>query len=128
MAKILVVDDEPDVVEIVRIRLEQEGHTIFTAGDGRSGLQGVFEHKPDLVILDVMMPGIDGFEVAYQMKNNPLTVNTPIVMLTARADFGSIAKGWNLDVDNYVTKPFKLDELAETIKNVLVYRGKIQAN
>ena len=127
MARILVVDDEPDVVEIVRIRLEQDGHTILTAHDGREGLQSIFENKPDLIILDVMMPGIDGFEVAYQMKNNPLTVNTPIIMLTARADFGSIAKGWNLDVDNYVTKPFKLDELADTVKNVLIYRGKLQA-
>ena len=127
MAKILVVDDEPDVVEIVRLRLEQDGHTILAAGDGRTGLQSAFENKPDLLILDVMMPGLDGFEVAYQMKNNPLTANTPIVMLTARADFGSIAKGWNLDVDNYVTKPFKLDELADTVKNVLIYRGKLQA-
>ena len=127
MARILVVDDEPDVVEIVRIRLEQDGHTILTAHDGREGLQSVFENKPDLIILDVMMPGIDGFEVAYQMKNNPLTVNTPIIMRTASADFGSIAKGWNLDVDNYVTKPFKLDELADTVKNVLIYRGKLQA-
>jgi DNA-binding response OmpR family regulator len=128
MAKILVVDDEPDVVEIVRLRLEQDGHTILAAGDGRAGLQSAFENKPDLLILDVMMPGLDGFEVAYQMKNNPVTANTPIVMLTARADFGSIAKGWNLDVDNYVTKPFKLDELADTVKSVLIYRGKLQAD
>jgi two-component system, OmpR family, alkaline phosphatase synthesis response regulator PhoP len=116
------------VVEIVRLRLEQDGHTILAAGDGRVGLQSAFENKPDLLILDVMMPGLDGFEVAYQMKNNPLTANTPIVMLTARADFGSIAKGWNLDVDNYVTKPFKLDELADTVKSVLIYRGKLQAD
>jgi len=128
MAKILVVDDEPDVVEIVRLRLEQDGHTILTAGDGKAGLQSAQDNKPDLMILDVMMPGLDGFEVAYQMKNNPPTANLPIVMLTARADFGSIAKGWNLDVDNYVTKPFKLDELADTVKSVLIYRGKLQAD
>lgn len=128
MAKILVVDDEPDVVEIVRLRLEQDGYTILTAGDGKAGLQSARDNKPDLVILDVMMPGLDGFEVAYQMKNDPTTANLPIVMLTARADFGSIAKGWNLDVDNYVTKPFKLDELSDTVKSVLIYRGKMQAD
>ena len=125
MPKILVVDDEPDVLEIVRFRLEKDGHTVLTAADGIAGLNSAISLHPDLVILDVMMPGIDGFEVAFQMKNNPHTVNTPVIMLTAKADFSSIARGWNLDVDNYVTKPFKVDDLAETVRNVLIFRGKI---
>ena len=125
MATILVVDDEPDVVEIVRFRLERDGHTILSAGDGPMGLVSAYTRHPDLIILDVMMPGIDGFEVLRRMKNDSRTAHTPVIMLTAKADFSSIAKGWNMDVDNYVTKPFNVDELSETVKNVLVFRGKV---
>ncbi len=122
---ILVVDDEPDLVEIVRFRLEKEGYNVLSAGDGREGLAAAIEKSPDLVILDVMMPGLDGFEVLFQMKNNPKTKDTPVVMLTAKTDMSSISKGWGMDVDNYVTKPFNVDDLAKTVKNVLVFRGKI---
>jgi len=127
MATILVVDDEPDVVEIVRFRLERDGHTIVSAADGPTGLVTAFTRSPDLVILDVMMPGIDGFEVLRRMKNDPRTAHTPVIMLTAKADFSSVAQGWNMDVDNYVTKPFEVDELSNIVKNVLTYRGKIAA-
>jgi DNA-binding response OmpR family regulator len=127
MAMILVVDDEPDVVEIVRFRLERDGHTIVSAADGPTGLVTAFTRSPDLVILDVMMPGIDGFEVLRRMKNDPRTAHTPVIMLTAKADFSSVAQGWNMDVDNYVTKPFEVDELSNIVKNVLTYRGKIAA-
>ena len=125
MAAILVVDDEPDVVEIVRVRLEREGHSVASAADGPTGLMSAFVRQPDLVILDVMMPGIDGFEVLRRMKNDARTARTPVILLTARTDFSSVARGWNMDVDNYVTKPFEVDELAETVRNVLTYRGKI---
>ena len=128
MATILVVDDEPDVVEIVKFRLERDGHNIITAADGQSGLAIAFGAHPDLVILDVMMPGIDGFEVLFQMKNNPKTQNLPVIMLTAKTDLSSISKGWGMDVDNYVTKPFKVDDLAQTVKNVLIFRGKLSAD
>ena len=128
MAPILVVDDEPDVVEIVRFRLQKEGHSIITASDGQSGLVMAFGGHPDLIILDVMMPGIDGFEVLFQLKNNPRTLNTPVIMLTAKTDLSSISKGWGMDVDNYVTKPFNVDELAKTVKNVLIFRGKLPAD
>ena len=127
MATILVVDDEPDLVELVRFRLERDGHTIISAADGPTGLMAALDRHPDLVILDVMMPGLDGFEVVRRMKNDARTANTPVILLTARADFGSVAQGWNMDVDNYVTKPFAVDELAQTVQNVLAYRGKIQA-
>ncbi len=122
---ILVVDDEPDLVEIVRFRLEKDGYQVLSAGDGRAGLAAAIEKSPDLVVLDVMMPGLDGFEVLFQMKNNPKTKDTPVVMLTAKTDMTSISKGWGMDVDNYVTKPFNVDDLAKTVKNVLVFRGKL---
>ena len=125
MATILVVDDEPDVVEIVRFRLERDGHTIISAADGPTGLVSALTRRPDLVILDVMMPGMDGFEVLRRLKADARTAEMPVIMLTARADFSSVAKGWSMDVDNYVTKPFDVDELAETVKNVLTFRGKL---
>ncbi len=125
MATILVVDDEPDVVEIVRFCLEREGHAVVSAADGPTGLVVAFTRAPDLVILDVMMPGMDGFEVLRRMKNDARTAQTPVILLTAKADFSSVATGWNMDVDNYVTKPFEVDELAETVRNVLAFRGKV---
>ena len=128
MAKILVVDDEPDVIEIVRFRLEKDGHNVLTAPDGEAGIASAVAHQPDLIVLDVMMPGINGFEVVFQIKNHPRTVDTPIIMLTAKTDMSSISKGWSMDVDNYVTKPFDLDELAKTVRNVLIFRGKMTAD
>ena len=127
MATILVVDDEPDVVEIVRFRLEKDGHILISAADGPTGLVTAFTRHPDLVILDVMMPGIDGFEVLNRLKNDARTSRTPVILLTAKADFSSIAKGWNMDVDNYITKPFDVNELATIVKDVLTYCGKIAA-
>ena len=126
MATILVVDDEPDVVEIVSYRLRQDGHTIFTAANGEEALTAVAVHHPDLMILDVMMPGIDGFEVVQRLKRHPNAslAQTPVMMLTAKTDRQSIAHGWSQDVDNYVTKPFKPDELAKTVSAVLAFRGK----
>jgi two-component system alkaline phosphatase synthesis response regulator PhoP len=128
MARILVVDDEPDIVEIVRFRLEQDGHEVLTASDGRTGFAMAFTQQPDLTILDVMMPGISGFEVLYQIKHAPRTANMPVIMLTAKTDLGSISKGWEMEVDNYVTKPFNVDDLANTVKDVLIFRGKMPAD
>jgi two-component system alkaline phosphatase synthesis response regulator PhoP len=128
MARILVVDDEPDIVEIVRFRLEQDGHEVLTASDGRTGFAMAFTQQPDLTILDVMMPGISGFEVLYQIKHAPRTANMPVIMLTAKTDLGSISKGWEMEVDNYVTKPFNVDDLAHTVKDVLIFRGKMPAD
>ena len=127
MATILIVDDEPDVVEIVRFRLERDGHSVITAADGQTGLMTALTRSPDLVILDVMMPGIDGFEVLRRMKNDERTADTPVIMLTAKTDFPSVAQGWNMDVDNYVTKPFDVNELGKAVADVLTYRGKMNA-
>ena len=126
MSKILLVDDEPDVIEIVRTRLERDGHVILSAPNGQAALTAAATHKPDLVILDVMMPGLDGFEVLRRLKSGAQTMQTPVIMLTAKTEFSSIAQGWSLDADNYVTKPFQIDELAKIVKDVLIARGKIQ--
>ncbi len=122
--RILVVDDEPTLREVVVRYLERDGFRVDEAGDGATA-RALLARRPDLVILDVMMPGLDGFEVLRRMKNDPRTVQTPVILLTAKADFSSVAQGWNMDVDNYVTKPFNVDDLAKTVKNVLVFRGKL---
>ena len=130
MATILVVDDEPDIVEIVRYRLERDGHTVLTAPDGESGLARVLADEPDLIVLDVMMPGLEGFEVLRRLRREPayatVSAATPVILLTARADFTAKAQGWEEYADEYVTKPFNLDELARTVQNHLSRSGKIQ--
>lgn len=122
MATILVVDDEPDVADIVSIRLGQEGHTVFSAGDGLAGVEAAMRHAPDLIILDLMMPGVDGYEVLYQIRNNPRTADAAVILLTARSDFPSIYRGWDKGADNYVTKPFDLDDLADKARAALAER------
>ena len=126
MATILVVDDEPDLVEIVRFRLEREGHTILSAADGPTGLVAAFTRHPDLVILDVMMPGIDGFEVLRRMKSEPRMANIPVVMLTARTDYSAKATAWEEYAQTYVTKPFDLDELTAAVNSLLASRKQLQ--
>ena len=127
MATILVVDDEPDVVEIVSIRLERDGHTVISAGDGRAGLDIAMHQKPDLTILDLMMPGLDGYEVLYQLRHNPITEDASVILLTARSDFPSIYKGWDKGADNYVTKPFDVDKLAEMVRDALAEHEREKA-
>lgn len=127
MARILVVDDEPDVVDIVSIRLERDGHTVLGAADGRAGLDMAMHEKPDLIILDLMMPGLDGYEVLYQMRHNPITEDASVILLTARSDFPSIYKGWDKGADNYVTKPFDVDRLAEMVQQALAEHDREKA-
>ena len=128
---ILVVDDEPDVVEIVRFRLEKDGYHVLSANDGREGLAAAIAKSPDLVVLDVMMPGLDGFEVLRRLRRDPayaaVGAAMPVILLTARADFTAKAQGWEEYADEYVTKPFNADELARTVQNLLSHSGKIHA-
>lgn len=124
MATILVVDDEPDVVEIVRVRLERDGHALIGVTSGAAALTNALTRPPDLIVLDLMMPGMDGFEVLRQLKSNPHTANTPVILLTARADYGAKAQAWEMYADHYITKPFDLDVLAQTVQNTLAGPGK----
>lgn len=126
MAKILVVDDEPDIVDIIRFYLQTNGYAVVCAADGPAALARVFADTPDLILLDVRMPGMSGFEVLQQLKADARTAQTPVILLTARADMPAVTQGWNLGADNYVTKPFDLNELARIVQNVLAFRGKIR--
>lgn len=111
--KILVVDDEKSIADILVFNLKKEGYEAISANDGRSGLEKVFSEKPDLILLDVMMPEMDGFEVCKKVREK---LNTPIIMLTARAEELDKVLGLELGADDYVTKPFSVRELMARVK------------
>ncbi|MDQ7828705.1 MAG: response regulator transcription factor [Armatimonadota bacterium] len=121
MARILVVDDEPHIVELVRYNLEREGFEVLTAGDGREALRQVGEGAPDLVILDLMLPEVDGFEVCRQIRG---TSAVPILMLTARGRELDRIAGFELGADDYVTKPFSPRELVARVRAILRRAGR----
>ena len=119
MATILAVDDEPDVIEIVRLRLMRDGHTVLTAANGPAAISNAVNRQPDLILLDLMMPGMDGFEVIQELKGSPHTVDIPVIFVTARGDYGAKAQAWEQYASGYITKPFDLDALAGTVQSVL---------
>jgi two-component system, OmpR family, response regulator VicR len=113
---ILVVDDEPNIVEVVGAYLRREHFNVLTAGDGEQALQQVAQHNPDLIVLDVMLPRLDGLEVCRRVRS---TSNTPIIMLTARGEETDKLVGLGIGADDYMTKPFSPRELVARIKAVL---------
>lgn len=109
--KILVVDDEPDLVDLLRLRLEQKGFEVQSAHDGLQVFTRLEEQKPDLIILDVMMPKMDGFEVLKRLKASEETSRIPVIMLTAKVRSQDILHGYELGADYYLTKPFTTSQL-----------------
>ncbi len=116
--KILAVDDEKHIVRLVQVNLERAGYEVVTANDGREALQKVKDEQPDLVVLDVMMPYMDGFEVLQSLRRNPETADIPVIMLTAKAQDADVFKGWQSGVDCYLTKPFNPMELITFVKRI----------
>lgn len=116
---ILVIDDEKDLLELVRYNLEKEHLAVITASNGKDGLEIVRQHHPDLAILDLMMPGMNGMEVCRQLRSEPLSADLPIIMLTARADEADRVVGLEAGADDYVTKPFSPRELLARVRAVL---------
>ncbi|MGE5611828.1 MAG: response regulator transcription factor [Bacillota bacterium] len=116
---ILVIDDEKDLLELVRYTLEKDGFDVICAADGRSGLEIASKHHPDLIVLDVMMPGLDGLDVCQQLRSDERTARVPIIMLTARATEADRIVGLEMGADDYVTKPFSPRELLARVKAVL---------
>lgn len=111
--KVLVVDDEKNIVEIIAFNLKKEGYEVLKAFDGEEGLAIAMEHQPDLILLDIMMPKMDGYEVCKRIREKN---NTPIIMLTARAEEVDKVLGLELGADDYVTKPFGTRELMARVK------------
>jgi two-component system alkaline phosphatase synthesis response regulator PhoP len=116
--KILAVDDERHIVRLVQVNLERAGYTVVTAFDGREALEKVESEQPDLVVLDVMMPYMDGFEVLQTLRKNQSTRDLPVIMLTAKAQDADVFRGWQSGVDCYLTKPFNPMELISFVKRI----------
>jgi DNA-binding response OmpR family regulator len=113
---ILVVDDEEAIAEAVRARLESEGYRVVAAADGPEAIRAHAEHRPDLVVLDLMLPGMDGLEVCKQIQRDGWT---PVLMLTARTEEADKVAGFAVGADDYLTKPFSLRELTVRVKAIL---------
>lgn len=118
-SRILVVDDEPYILRSLRMILEMEGYQVETATDGLEALKKVADVKPNLILLDIMMPHLDGYEVAKRLKEDPTTSNIFILILTAKGQEKDKARSLSLGVDDHLTKPFSPNKLLERIKEIL---------
>jgi two-component system alkaline phosphatase synthesis response regulator PhoP len=114
--KILVIDDEPGVVEIIQVNLEWEGFTILFADNGEWGLEVARSERPDLIILDVMLPGMNGWDVLKNIEADPHIAGTPVLMLTVRAEDQDIIRGLEQGAVEYMTKPFDPLQLVRTVR------------
>jgi DNA-binding response OmpR family regulator len=119
---ILVVDDDPHIVRVVEINLTQEGHQVRTAADGEAGLAAVAQALPDLLILDITMPKLDGLETLKRLKADPATAEIPVIMLTARAEDEDVFEGYGTGAQWYLTKPFEPGELRRVVRHLLERR------
>src|SRR5262249_38529157 len=119
MARILVVEDEKDLQEVLAYNLRQAGHSVIVVGSGREALGGVPEQRPDLVLLDLMLPDVAGIEICRKLKSEAGTREVPIVMVTAKGDEVDRVVGFELGADDYVVKPYSLRELLLRVDAVL---------
>ena len=130
-AKILIVDDEPDALKLIEYNLREAGFHVFTAANGTRAIELARRHLPNLVLLDLMLPEVDGIEVCKTLRRDPDTADMPIIMLTAKAEEMDRVIGLEVGADDYVTKPFSPRELVLRIKNILRRNGgsdnKVQA-
>jgi two-component system alkaline phosphatase synthesis response regulator PhoP len=117
--KIMAVDDERHIVRLIQVNLERAGYQVITAFDGPDALKKVENERPDVIVLDVMMPKMDGFEVLKRLQANPETRTIPIIMLTAKAQDADVFRGWASGVSAYLTKPFNPLELLTFVKRIL---------
>lgn len=125
MNKILVIDDDIAINELIKVNLELNGYNVLQAYDGTTGFAITKQELPDLIILDVMMPEVDGYTVAQRIRQNPTTEETPILMLTALSQLNDKVKGFNIGVDDYLVKPFEMEELQVRVKALLKRSRKI---
>jgi two-component system phosphate regulon response regulator PhoB len=124
--KILVIEDEPDILEVIQYNLEREGCKVVVCRDGEQGLSRMRTDDPDLVILDLMLPGMDGIELCRRVKADPVTRAIPILMVTAKSEESDVVLGLGLGAEDYLTKPFSPRELVARVK-VVLRRGPAKA-
>ena len=116
---LLVIEDDPDIVELLRYNLEREGYRVLVATDGERGLAEAVRHPPELILLDLMLPGLDGLEVCRRLRAQDETRGTPVLMLTAKSEETDIVIGLELGADDYLTKPFSPRELLARVRALL---------
>ena len=116
---ILVADDDPDILELILFRLERTGHGLVSARDGEEALRLALAHRPDLALLDVMMPRLDGWEVTRELRRTPSTQSMAVILLTARAQDADLARGFSAGADDYIAKPFSPNDLVTRIEALL---------
>lgn len=121
--KILVVDDDEHILRSLSQYLELEDFNVVSASSGPEALALFAKEKPDLLVLDVMMPGMDGFQVLETLRKDPETAGVPVLMLTARDQHNDILKGYQMGATSYLVKPFNLDELVEAIREVFASKS-----
>lgn len=119
---VLVVDDDPVIVTLLQVNFEIEGYSVLTASDGEAGMALAYSGHPDVIVLDVMMPGIDGLEVARRLKSDSETSSIPIVLLSAKAQSGDVQAGLAV-ADDYVIKPFEPLELLDRVASAIARPG-----
>ena len=128
MSKILIIEDEAKIARFIELELAHEGYEVQSAGDGVAGLKAVQSFKPDLLVLDLMLPGLSGIEVCRRLRASEDTNTLPILMLTAKDDVSDKVMGLDMGADDYMTKPFAIEELLARIRMLLkraVQRGKV---
>lgn len=126
--RILVVDDDIDTLRLVGLMLQRQGYQIIAASNGSQGLEKAFAEKPDLILLDVMMPDMDGYEVTRRLRKNPITASTPILMFTAKTQLDDKVTGFEVGADDYLTKPTHPTELQAHVKALLARTDKKEEN
>lgn len=119
MSKILVVDDEPHIVKLITFSLSKHGFDVVTAGDGQRALEVAAAEEPDLILMDVMMPIMTGFETVKRLKADPVTADIPVVMLSAKSQVYEIAEGMESGATDYICKPFTPKDLVDKVSAVL---------
>jgi two-component system, OmpR family, phosphate regulon response regulator PhoB len=124
MSKILIVEDDPDIRELLRFNLEKAGYNLYLAEDGEKALTLARKHSPDIILLDLMLPGMDGLEVCRTLKKDPELQRIPVMMVTAKGEEMDRVVGLELGADDYVVKPFSLREVVLRIRKVLDRREK----
>jgi len=124
MPRILAVDDEPNIVRLIQVNLERHGYTVETANNGAQALAKIKANRPDLLVSDVMMPEMDGFELLANVRRDPAIADLPVIMLTAKAQDKDVMTGYQHGADMYLTKPFNPQELLQFVKRLLASQGE----
>lgn len=122
---ILIVDDDPATVRLLELNYRAEGYRVLTGYDGAEGVRQALLGKPDLIVLDLIMPHLDGYEALRALKSHPETADIPVILLTGKSDTEEIAEGWTYDIEFYMTKPYVMEDLLELTERILSSRDEL---